>query len=78
MKRDYRLLSGTIIIIIGHFCFQIAPYVQNKGRRVVARKGFKEGEYVCEYSGKLLSDEEGTQKECEYEVQSLGCYSQVT
>lgn len=49
--------------------------MRGMGRGVIATKEFKEGEVLCEYTGTLLSYEEGIELENEYaKMGNIGCY----
>ena len=45
-----------------------------KGRTVVTTKIFKEEEFVCWYSGDLISKKEQKERELVYEKNNEGCY----
>ncbi len=46
-----------------------------KGRGVVTTIPRVKGDFICEYSGELISFEEAEMKEAEYSIDSdIGCY----
>ena len=49
--------------------------VEGKGRGVIPTRPFVEGEFVCEYAGELIPEEEAVLREEEYlKDTSVGCY----
>ena len=49
--------------------------VKGKGHGVITTKDFKKGEFLCEYSGKLMSYEKAFENEKEYAKDpNTGCY----
>ena len=49
-------------------------FIHGKGRAVVTTRCFKKDEPLCEYSGALLTEEEGAHQECEYSKVNAGSY----
>ena len=71
------LHDGITIIIISLYTFTICQVVEvkGKGRGVITTRKFKKGELLCEYTGNLLTYEEGIKKEREYAKDAnIGCY----
>jgi histone-lysine N-methyltransferase SETD8 len=49
--------------------------IEGKGRGVFASRDFQRNEFVCEYSGELISYEEAKKRETQYgENTNIGCY----
>jgi histone-lysine N-methyltransferase SETD8 len=49
--------------------------IEEKGRGVFATRNFRRNEFVCEYSGELISPNEAEKREKRYsEDSSIGCY----
>ena len=46
---------------------------ESKGKGVIATIPFKKGDYVCSYSGELLTRTKGIEREQEYS-DDVGCY----
>ena len=49
-------------------------FIQGKGRAVITTRRFNKGEPLCEYSGELLTAEEGVRREAEYNKVNAGSY----
>ena len=45
--------------------------IREKGRGVVTTRDFKKGEPLCEYAGELISDEEATIREANYNKKNI-------
>ena len=45
-------------------------YIDGKGRSAITTRCFKKNESLCEYSGELLTEEEGEQRESQYSQMS--------
>lgn len=49
--------------------------IEGKGRGVFASRDFQRNEFVCEYSGELISHVEAKKREKQYgEDDNIGCY----
>ena len=49
--------------------------VEGKGRGVVSTTPLKRGDFVCEYSGELITFDEAKRREKDYsDDSSIGCY----
>ena len=58
-----------------HFVYIQVVNVAEKGRGIVATKPFSKGDFICEYSGDLTSEDKAMSREAEYQKDCLiGCY----
>ena len=49
--------------------------VEGKGRGIVATKHFSKGDFICEYSGELTTEDTARCREVDYQKDCLiGCY----
>jgi len=44
------------------------------GYGVVAEQEFKKGDFIVEYTGVLITNEEAARREAEYETEDVGCF----
>lgn len=62
------------MLCITMYCVQVVN-IEGKGRGVVATRALKRGDYVVEYAGDLLLEDEAGEREAQYELTpNVGCY----
>ena len=44
------------------------------GYGVFAEQEFKKGDFIVEYTGDLITNEEAARREAEYETEDVGCF----